>query len=284
MLVRTLGVTGSASGPRSPASTYLFQVKAADVAAGIAAGTVPKGIPVRDWSVIVDIGQGGFGLLERHVRAHDIDAVAISHFHADHFSDICSFYVHLKYHPVFGYAWSGIGPYIPVWGPSEIESHLSDSCCSIDSSNGDMAFLPNGWVDQVPVNIGPITIIPYKVWHSVESFGMRIIGPSAARGGETVTISYSGDTDYCDAVVDLARNADLFLCEASYIVGRDDKAPAGIHLTGKGAGRVAREAAAKKLVLVHIPSWNNPATSLAEAKEEYHGPIEVAKCNGVFEL
>jgi ribonuclease BN (tRNA processing enzyme) len=210
--------------------------------------------------------------------------VAISHFHADHFSDISSFFVHLKYHPIFGYQWSGVAPNIPVWGPSDIEEKLLQACSSIDSSTGVRAFSPNIWVTQIPVHIGPITIVPYQVYHSVESFGMRFIGPSALRGGQLATIAYSGDTDYCENVVSLARDSDLFLCEASYLVGRDDKSPPGIHITGKGAGRVAREADAKKLLLVHIPSWNNPNASLAEARTEYDGPIEIAKTNGVFEV
>jgi len=284
MIIRTLGVTGSASGPTSPASTYLVQVSAADVAAGIAAGTIAADVELRDWSLIMDLGQGGFGLLERHVPAHDVDAVAVSHFHADHFADICSLYVHLKYHPVFGYEWSGVPPEIPVFGPSDISENLAVYCCTIDNNDGSGAFSPHVWVDSDPVQIGPLAILPRRVFHSVEAFGMRITAPSAARNGELVTVAYSGDTDYCLAVVDLARDADLFLCEASFIQGRDDKAPRGLHLTGKQAGQIAREAGVKHLVLTHIPSWNVPEDEFVEASAEYAGPISLATFDGQFEL
>jgi len=284
MIVRTLGVTGSASGPDSPASTYLIQVSAADVAAGIAAGTIADSVAVRDWALVMDIGQGGFGLIERHVPAHGIDAVAISHFHADHFADICSFYVHLKYHPIYGYQWSGNPPFIPVLGPSTIRENLNTCCCTIDDGNTKGAFEPLPWDDDIPVQIGPITILPRRVYHTVETFGMRITAPSAERGGELATVAYSGDTDYCAAVVDLARDADIFFCEASFIEGRDDKAPRGLHLTGTQAGQIAREAGVKYLVLTHIPSWNIPEDAVAEASKQYSGPITLAQCNGSFEL
>lgn len=282
MIIRTLGVTGSASGPRSPASTYLIQVPAADVRAGLAAGTISADVEVKDWALVVDIGQGGFGLMERHVSAHDVDAIAISHFHADHFADICSLYVHLKYHPVYGYQWSGRPPYIPVWGPSTIKKSITTYCCTIDDGNTSGAFDAEPWADNEAVQIGPITILPRRVYHTVETFGMRISAPSAALNGELVSIAYSGDTDYCAAVVELARDVELFLCEASFIEGRDAQAPPGLHLTGKQAGQVAREANVKQLVLTHIPSWNIPGDALTEAATEYPGPISLAKCNGSY--
>ena len=66
------------------------------------------------------------------------------------------------------------------------------------------------WVDNEAVQIGTLNVCPRLVCHPTESYGMRITDPSGA------TLVYSGDTGYCEALVDLARGADVFLCEASW--------------------------------------------------------------------
>ena len=55
------------------------------------------------------------------------------------------------------------------------------------------------WVDKKPVQIGELTVVPRLVCHPTESYGMRFTDPSGA------TFVYSGDTGYCDALIDLAR-------------------------------------------------------------------------------
>ncbi len=75
--------------------------------------------------------------------------------------------------------------------------------------------------------------------HAVPVVGLRC----EARSGEVVT--YSSDTAYDPRIVDLARNADLLLHEAS--------GSSSVHASACEAARVAREANAERLVLVHLP-------------------------------
>ena len=88
-------------------------------------------------------------------------------------------------------------------------------------------------------------------------------------------IAYSADTDECANLVEAARGADLFLCEAAFQEGRDSAR--GVHLTGKRAGRVATDADVRSLVLTHIPVWTDCTIVRGEAAGEYRGPIELAK-------
>jgi ribonuclease BN (tRNA processing enzyme) len=122
--------------------------------------------------------------------------------------------------------------------------------------------------DGRPFAVGPILITPRRVEHPVPAFGLRI--EYAGR-----SIAYSGDTDACPELLELARDVDLLLAEASFEEGRD--AVRGIHLTGRRAGEVARQAGARRLVLTHIPVWTDPGTALAEAVEVYPGPVETAR-------
>jgi len=90
-----IGASGSYPGPESPASCYLLEAE-------------HQG---RTWRVLVDLGSGALGVLQRHIDPVTVDAVLLSHLHADHCLDLCGFYVLRKYHP------TGPQPRIPVWGP-----------------------------------------------------------------------------------------------------------------------------------------------------------------------
>ena len=74
--------------------------------------------------------------------------------------------------------------------------------------------------------------MPRLVSHPTESYGMRFTDPSGA------VFVYSGDTGICDSVVDLARGADVFLCEASWTHDPANRPP-HIHLSGTEAGQIA---------------------------------------------
>lgn len=93
------------------------------------------------------------------------------------------------------------------------------------------------------------------------------------RPGERATLAYTGDTDSCDGLVELARSVDLLLAEAAFVEGRDSVR--GVHLTGLRAGEAATQAGAARLLLTHIPSWNDPEVTVAEARSSFSGPVEV---------
>ncbi|QAY70423.1 MBL fold metallo-hydrolase [Xylanimonas protaetiae] len=284
MILRTLGVAGSAPRPDSPASTYLVHVPAADVAAGIASGVVPDDVEVRDWNVVADLGNGGLGYLQRHVSLHTLDAVALSHLHPDHCADLSGLYVHLKYHPELGSVRTGVAPHLPVYGPADVAQRAAAMYGVHPGETMDEVFDFRTWSDQVAVRVGPLVVTPRSVYHPVEAYGLRITGPSSVRPGEQVVLAYTGDTDYCASVVELARDADLLLAESAFVQGRDDRVEPGIHLTGARAGRVAADAAARRLVLTHLPAWTEAAVVLAEASAQYDGPVTVAVPDGVEEL
>ena len=284
MRLRTLGVSGSAPRPDSPASTYLLQVPADVVAAGIAAGTVPGDVEVRDWNVVVDLGSGGLGHLLRHVRVHDLDAVLVSHLHPDHCADLSGLYVHLKYDPERGAARTGVLPELPVYGPSDVARRVGEMYGLHEGESMAGIYDFRTFADGAPLRVGPLEVLPRPVYHPVEAYGLRVTGPSSVRPGERVVLGYTGDTDYCDNVVELARDADLLLAEAAFVAGRDDCVDPGVHLTGARAGRVAVESGAARLVLTHVPAWTDPQQVLAEARAVYAGPTELAVPDGALDL
>lgn len=260
MRLTVVGCSGSFPGPSSPASSYLLT---ADDAAG------------RTWRLVLDLGNGALGPLQRHTRITDVDAVLLSHLHPDHFLDLCGVYVALRYDP------DGEAPgRLPVWGPAGTASRLAEAYGAPEGRGMGEQLDVREWVDGEPVRIGPFEVTPRRVLHPVPAFGLRVSGPGA--DGEQRVLAYTGDTDDCPALDELAGGVDLLLSEAAFHEGRDDVR--GIHLTGRRAGQVAARAGVGRLVLTHLPPWNDPQRTLAEAAQTWTGPTELAVPDAVLDV
>ncbi|WP_282945801.1 MBL fold metallo-hydrolase [Cellulomonas endometrii] len=267
MRLVVVGSAGSFPGPDAAASCYLVQAEGPDGAGG-----------TRTWSVLLDLGNGALGPLQRHIAPASLDAVAISHLHADHVADVVVLGVMLRYDP------RGLRPEpLPLFGPEGVRERLAQLSGHDPATDTTDHLTLGTWRAGEPVRIGPLTIEPVPVEHPVPAFGFRVTGPSAADPGRTVTLAYTGDTDECAGLDDLARGADLLLAEAAYLESTPH-APRGVHLTGLRAGRAAQRGGARRLVLTHLVAWNDPSASLAEATGVYDGPVDVARPGMVVEL
>ena len=246
-----MGCSGSYPGPESPASCYLLEVEA----------------DARTWRILLDLGSGALGALQRYADPLTIDAVFLSHLHADHCLDLTGYYVMRKYHP------RGAQPRIPVWGPVGTAERMARAydLPTEPGMEGEFDFREHEGV----VEVGPFRVEPVEVVHPVPAYGLRVTADGA-------TLGYSGDTGPCEALVDVARGTDLFLAEASFRTG--DPNPADIHLTGADGGRAAALGGAQRLMLTHVPPWFDPDDALAEARAVYDGPIEVARPGAVHKL
>ncbi|HYF75179.1 MAG TPA: MBL fold metallo-hydrolase, partial [Candidatus Nitrosocosmicus sp.] len=89
---------------------------------------------------------------------------------------------------------------------------------------------------------------------------------------------YSGDTSVNEGLVEFARNADLFVCEAG-LLERDDKNIRVMHLTAKEAARIAEDAKVKRLLLTHFLPDVKPELYINEATQMYNGIMEIAGDN-----
>jgi ribonuclease BN (tRNA processing enzyme) len=118
-----------------------------------------------------------------------------------------------------------------------------------------------------PFEVGPFTVTVVPVIHPVDAYAIRV-----EHDGRTLV--YSGDTAPTPALQTIATGADVFLCEAAFLTGRDN--PEGLHLTGREAGQAATEAGVGSLIITHVPPWGDAARARAEAKETYAGPLELA--------
>ncbi|MFC7489348.1 MULTISPECIES: MBL fold metallo-hydrolase [unclassified Knoellia] len=254
MRVTVIGCSGSFAGPDSAASSYLVSVDAGD----------------RTWNVLLDLGSGALGPLQRHLDPRDLDAVFLTHLHPDHCADLCGLYVAHHYAPA-----GAPGRRLPVWGPPGTASRMALMYHGLEEGGMDGVFAFSELGDRVPVTVGPLTITPYAVNHPVEAFGFRV-------EAEGAVLCYTGDTDACDNLEPLMRDADLVLADSAFVDGRDEVR--GIHLSGSRAARAAADAGGvKRLVLTHMPAWNDRDVCRAQAEPFWPG-AEVAQPHDVYDL
>ena len=251
MRLTVVGCSGSFPGPESPASCYLLEA-------------VHHG---RTWRVVVDLGSGALGGLQRYADLLAVDAVLLSHLHADHCLDLAGFYVARKYHP------SGPQPRIPVWGPVGTADRMARAYdLPVDPGmHEEFEFL--AYDDAF--DLGPFRVEPIPVAHPVPAFGLRITADGH-------TLGYSGDTGPCRGLDEVASGVDLLLAEASFTTQRPN--PADLHLTGADCGAAASKGSAALLVITHVPPWHDPQVALDEARTTYDGEIVLARPGAVFEL
>ncbi|MCB2177179.1 MAG: MBL fold metallo-hydrolase [Actinomycetales bacterium] len=264
MRLVVVGCAGSFPGPDTAASCYLVQ---ADDASG------------RTWNVVLDLGSGAIGPLQKMIDPAEIDAVALSHLHPDHMADVSGLYVYLRYRPDRR---PGERP-LPVYGPFGTASRLADAYGLEPGEEMTEQLTVHTWQADRAVQVGPLRLTPVPVNHPVPAYGIRVEGPSEDDHDRTVTLAYTGDTDTCVGLDRLATGADLLLAEAAFLEGRDD-AVRGIHLTGRRAGEAAERGGAAALLLTHIPAWNPPQIAAVEAAAVYTGPITTATAGMVVEL
>lgn len=211
-------------------------------------------------SIWMDAGSGTLAELQRHIGLDQLTAIWISHSHADHTADLLTAYYALRFadvrpeHPVPLYCPPGLRErLVGFLGPSSVKG-LPRAFDFIEH---------DGWGET---SIGALDLSWGPVDHGMPAYALRVQSPE-------FTMAYSGDSAYCQSLVELAEDADLLLCEADYAILPDD-GPA-VHCTPEDAARIATEARVPRLVLTHLGL--DPAAALARAAVGYEGVVQIAE-------
>lgn len=210
----------------------------------------------KNTKLLIDCGSGVLSRLQNHMELFDLEAVVLSHFHRDHCADMeCLQYASMidmmlgrRKAPL--YMWGG--------GTKEEENILNYNsyCIGRDYSNLNR------------FEIGTLTFNTCANVHEGNSYCIKI------QDSDGKVLVYSGDTEYNPGIIDFAKNADCFLCEASLYGYQQGKIQG--HLCSKEAGSIAAKAEVKKLILTHFPHYGDIKVLSEEAAEFYRGDILLA--------
>lgn len=209
------------------------------------------------YRVWVDAGNGTLMALQRHIGLDDVDAIWLSHAHPDHCADLYPFFFALLLSE----------RNVPVWCAPGVGDRLA---ALIGEDSIDMFRSRLQWNELEPgavTDAGPMRFEAFDAAHSTTNISLR-----ATADGKT--FCYSGDTGPNPELARAARDADLFMCEASWLQ-RDEGLMAPIHMRASQSGSAAREAGAARLLLTHIWPHNDLDDIRSQAGDTYRGDVEL---------
>ena len=204
-------------------------------------------------------------LLEAGITIFDISYIFFSHFHPDHTGELVSFLFSTKYPdenrrqaPLTLVAGKGFlnfyGRLKKAYGKwIELAPGLLN-IIELDNQARDYRRFDSFTVESLPVA------------HNDESIAYRVTDLQGK------SIVYSGDTDFCDNLVVLANNADLFICESAL----PDQLKVPGHLTPSLAGEVAKRANVRQLILTHFYPECKKVDIEKECRKTYQGQLKLA--------
>ncbi|MBV9270182.1 MAG: hypothetical protein JO165_03755 [Candidatus Eremiobacteraeota bacterium] len=121
---------------------------------------------------------------------------------------------------------------------------------------------------DAPVELDGLTVRFARTRHYIEAYAMRV-------ESGTTAMTYSADTAPDESVVDLARDGDIFLCEAALGADGRDHEPRG-HSNAHEAGGMAESAGVKHLVITHYDAQADPKLMAAAARTQFGGTVSIA--------
>ena len=192
-----------------------------------------------DRRLLLDCGSGVLAKLREREAWPTIEAIAITHLHLDHWGDLVPWVWSILYGP-------GRGTRPALWLPPGSREALRPVLARLGSEDMlDRAFDVAEYEPRRPFTAAGLEVTAVPVVHyDIDAYGFRV------EGGRS--LAYSGDSGPCEALAELARDADLFLCEATLETGTDEGADRG-HLSVAEAVAAFEQSAARRLLLTHRP-------------------------------
>lgn len=220
---------------------------------GAASGYLLRGGGATVW---LDCGPGTIAALQTHVALDEVDGIVVSHEHPDHRSDLEGFSVACTY----VVRREGV----PVWAPAGVREH--------GYHTGPPALAFTDVADGDRFAVAGMAFTASRTDHGPETLALRV-----EAGGRS--LGYSADTGPGWSPARLGAPLDLLLSEATFTAGFEGRSQ---HLSGRQAGRLAREAGARRLVLTHLWPVTDRGALQAEAEAAYGGPVELAEAGRTY--
>jgi ribonuclease BN (tRNA processing enzyme) len=224
-------------------------------------------------NLLMDIGNGVFGKLRAAIDYTTVDAVVVSHMHADHSLDLVPFAYALIYSPDGRARADPVRLMVPAGGRDQLrrvvgtwggEDLIEEAFALEEYASGDT------------LDVGDVRVRTHAVPHYLPN--TNALELSAAAGGGRIT--YGADHGPATELVEFAQDTDLLMIEATL----KEPEPSGVrgHITAREAGEHGRAANARRLVVTHVSDLIDSAWVRAEAEEGFGGPVTIAAEGDVY--
>jgi ribonuclease BN (tRNA processing enzyme) len=222
-------------------------------------------------TALVDCGSGVFAKLRTACNYAGVDAVAISHMHADHFIDLVPFGCALRYGP------RDAGRPRLLLPPDGTGALHMLATAGGHEDLMDRAFAISEYDPAEPVTVNTLTFTFVPVPHFIPCNAVQV---ASSEGGGRFT--FGADHRLTGALDAVAQDTELLILEAT-LPEPDPESSQG-HMTAADAGKVATACNAQRLVLTHISDESDGEHAVAEATRTYSGPVEVAQEGAVYDV
>lgn len=220
-------------------------------------------ISIEDEPLLFDTGPGTLQrLAQAGIDCRSIERIFYTHLHPDHTSELVPL-LFLFRNPDYRRTKK-----LTITGPRGFEEFYN----KLKDTYGRWVE-PEGYELQIKEVLnsdlegGKYKLKSREVLHSKYSIGYRV------EDTEGRAIAYSGDTAYCQGIIELGLSADILVLECSF----PNSAKSGDHLTPFEAGRIATETGCKLLLLTHFYPQCETVDILAQLRETYTGPAVLAE-------
>jgi ribonuclease BN (tRNA processing enzyme) len=234
------------------------------------------------FSLLLDCGNGVFSKLRPICDYVDVDAIVITHMHADHFLDLVPFSYALRYaprqQPVPVGGWPGTDAparpalFVPAGGPETLRRVVG---CWGNEDLIDGAFRVHEYTAADEFAIGAFAVRFCEVPHFVLTHAVEL----TVNG---TRFTFGADCRPNEELVRFAHDADVLLIEAT--LPRPERDGVRGHLTAHEAGEHGRLAGARRLVITHYSDELDPDLTRTEAAAAFGAPVEMAREGAVYTI
>lgn len=228
-------------------------------------GTTSYLLESEGFHLLLDAGSSTLVELEKELDPLALDAVILTHYHHDHIADLGVLQYYWQLYPT-----QTPKPILPIYGHTEDDVHFNEL-----TMEGVTEGRP--YFEAEELKIGPFLVTFMKTIHPVPCYAMRFVEEKTG-----AVFVFTGDSGYLESFNEFAKDADLFLADTYLFDGNEHHKA---HFTAGEAGRFAKHAAVKKLVLTHLPQHGDLEELRQQAAAVSGGiPVELAAPHKVFEF